>query len=48
MEKLQISFELLNRIIGYMGNRPYQEVFQLIQELQAEAKSQPEKVPEQE
>jgi hypothetical protein len=42
MEKLQISAQLLNSIIGYLGTRPYQEVFQLVEALQAEAKNQPQ------
>ena len=42
MEKLQISAQLLNAVIGYLGTRPYQEVFQLVEGLQAEAKSQPQ------
>ena len=40
METLQISAQLLNGIIGYLGTRPYQEVFQLVQALQAEVQSQ--------
>ena len=40
MEKLQISAQLLNSVIGYLGTRPYQEVFQLIQEVQKEAQAQ--------
>ena len=40
MEKLQISSQLLNAIIGYLGTRPYQEVFQLVEALQKEAKEQ--------
>jgi len=42
MEKLQISTQLLNQIMGYLGTRPYQEVFQLIEAIQSEAKNQPE------
>ena len=42
MEKLQISTQLLNYIMGYLGTRPYQEVFQLIEAVQNEAKNQPE------
>ena len=42
MEKLQISTQLLNSIMGYLGTRPYQEVFQLIEAVQNEAKNQPE------
>jgi hypothetical protein len=41
MESLQISTQLLNQIIGYLGTRPYQEVHQLIQALQQEAANQP-------
>jgi hypothetical protein len=44
MEKLQLSTQLLNSIMGYLGTRPYQEVFQLIEAIQKEAKEQP--VPE--
>jgi len=41
MEKLQISAQLLNQIMGYLGTRPYQEVYQLIEAIQKEAKEQP-------
>ena len=41
MKKLQISEQLLNALIGYLGTRPYQEVFQLVEAMQAEAKTQP-------
>lgn len=41
MESLQISTQLLNQIIGYLGTRPYQEVHQIISALQEEAKNQP-------
>lgn len=48
MKTLQISEQLLNAIINYLGTRPYQEVFQVIEALQNEAKNQPttEKAPE--
>ena len=46
MKQLLISEQLLNAIIGYLGTRPYQEVFQLVEALQREAKEQPEKAPE--
>ena len=45
MEKLQVSTQLLNSIMGYLGTRPYQEVFQLIEAIQAEAKNQPSVEP---
>ena len=41
MEKLQITTQLLNSIMGYLGTRPYQEVYQLIEAIQKEAKDQP-------
>lgn len=43
METLQISAQLLNGIIGYLGTRPYQEVFQIVQALQNEVANQPKK-----
>jgi len=45
MENFLISTQLLNKILGYLGSRPYQEVFQLIEALQAEAKNQPAPPP---
>lgn len=41
MEKLQVSTQLLNQIMAYLGTRPYQEVYQLIEAIQNEAKNQP-------
>lgn len=41
---LQLPIETANQIIGYLGTRPYQEVFQLIQAMQDAAK--PPVVPE--
>lgn len=35
---LQLPIETANQIIGYLGTRPYQEVFQLIQAMQDAAK----------
>ena len=40
MEKLQLSTQLLNSIMAYLGTRPNQEVFQLIEAIQTEAKNQ--------
>lgn len=37
-DKIAISTPLLNAILGYLGARPYQEVFQLIEAIQKEAK----------
>ena len=35
-----IPIELANQILGYLGTRPYQEVFTLIQAIQEAAKPQ--------
>jgi len=40
MDKITFSTQLVNAVLGYLGARPYQEVFQLIEGLQNEAKSQ--------
>ena len=39
MEKLSLSIQLVNQIMGYLGTRPYQEVFQLVDALQKEAQA---------
>jgi hypothetical protein len=39
MEKLTLSTQLVNQILGYLGTRPYQETFQLIEALQKEAQA---------
>ena len=38
---IKLSVALVNQILGYLGTRPYQEVFQLIEAIQNEAKTQP-------
>jgi len=40
VEKITLTVQLVNQIMGYLGTRPYQEVFQIINGLQDEAKSQ--------
>jgi len=45
MENIIISVETLNRVLGYLGARPYQEVFAIINAIQNEAANQP-KPPE--
>ena len=40
MDKLEISVDLANKILGYLGTRPYQEVFHLITAIQDIAKDQ--------
>jgi len=38
MDNITVSTQLLNAILGYLGARPYQEVFQLVEAIQQEAK----------
>ena len=38
-EKLTLSTQLVNQILGYLGSRPYQEVFQIVEALQKEAQA---------
>jgi hypothetical protein len=43
--KLNIDIETINQILGYLGTRPYQEVYSLIQAIQEAAKPpEPSKV----
>lgn len=35
--KISISIELANQLVGYLGTRPYQEVFQLVAGIQEAA-----------
>jgi hypothetical protein len=39
-KKIELTLNLVNGILQYLGTRPYQEVFQLIQETQAQATPQ--------
>lgn len=41
--KLQLDIETINQVLGYLGTRPYQEVYALIQAIQEAAK--PPEVP---
>lgn len=40
MEKVSITIELANAILGYLSTKPYQEVAVLIAELQKQANEQ--------
>jgi len=40
MKKLEIEVETINAVLQYLGNRPYNEVNQLIQKLFNEAQGQ--------
>jgi hypothetical protein len=47
MENITFSTQLVNTILQYLGNKPYAEVFQLIEAIQKEAKEQPVNNPQQ-
>ena len=47
MEKITVSTQLLNAILGYLGQKPYQEVYQLVEAIQKEAKEAATLNPEQ-
>jgi len=36
--KIELPVEAVNQVLGYLGTRPYQEVFHLIQAIQEAAK----------
>lgn len=40
MNEVKLSTNLVNAILGYLGSRPYQDVYQLIEAIQKEAKDQ--------
>lgn len=40
MSEVKLSTNLVNAILGYLGSRPYQDVYQLIEAIQKEAKDQ--------
>lgn len=40
MSEYKISLETLNAVLGYLGKRPYEEVFGLIKAIQDEASKQ--------
>ena len=40
MDKITLPLNLVNAIMGYLGKQPYDQVFQLIAEVQKEAQAQ--------
>jgi hypothetical protein len=47
MEKITLSVNLVNAVLQYLGTQPYQNVYQLVEAMQKEAKQQAEvKKPE--
>ena len=45
MDKVTLSTTLVNNIMAYLGTRPFQEVFQLIEAVQKEAQAKQPEVP---
>jgi hypothetical protein len=47
MDKITLPLNLVNAIMGYLGKQPYDQVFQLIAEVQKEAQAQtpPQETP---
>lgn len=39
-QEIKLSLALVNGILGFLGRQPYDQVFQLIHEIQAQAKPQ--------
>jgi hypothetical protein len=42
LKEITISVELANAILGYLGSRPYGEVFQMVEAIQQAAKPKEE------
>jgi hypothetical protein len=42
LKEITISVELANAILGYLGSRPYGEVFQIVEAIQQAAKPKEE------
>lgn len=40
MQTVTLSLDLVNGIMAYMGSRPFSEVYQLINQIQAQAQPQ--------
>jgi hypothetical protein len=45
MNELKLPTPLVNSILQYLGNRPYAEVFQLIDAIQKNAQEQSQQAP---
>ena len=40
MDSVTLNMQLVNQLMAYLGSRPYQEVFQLVEAIQKEAQAQ--------
>jgi hypothetical protein len=45
-KKIELSLNLVNAVLQYLGTRPYQEIFQMVQAIQQEAAPQVQPEPE--
>lgn len=45
-KKIELTLNIVNAVLQYLGTRPYAEVYQLIQGIQTQASSQVENKPE--
>jgi len=45
MDKITLSTQLVNQMMAYLGTKPFQEVFQLIEAIQKEAANQQQTPP---
>ena len=46
--KISLPVDLINQVLGYLGTRPYQEVYQLVQAIQEAAKPKDIEIAERE
>ena len=44
MQEVKLSVQTLNMVMGYLGTKPFQEVFQIIEAVQKEVNAQQEQV----
>ena len=40
MQEVKLSVQTLNMVMGYLGTKPFQEVFQIIEAVQKEVNAQ--------
>ena len=40
MQEIKLSVQTLNMVMGYLGTKPFQEVFQIIEAVQKEVNAQ--------
>ena len=45
-QKIELSLDLVNAVLGYLGTQPYEKVFQLIEAIKREGEVQITPTPE--